>query len=86
MDTNELTVLEEQDANYLAWETGELRFNNTPVEKVIEDLSEYYGAPVRSRSMLRGEKLTATFERMPLEDVLLIINQTLDLRLTARPE
>lgn len=86
METNEMTVLEEQDVNYLSWKTGKLRFNNTPVEQVMEDLSDYYQIPVRSRTMLRGERLTANFDRMPLEEVLQIINQTLDIRLTTQPE
>jgi ferric-dicitrate binding protein FerR (iron transport regulator) len=81
METKELRALTEEDANYLSWKTGLLQFRNTPLETVIEDLSDYYQVGVRSRSMIRGEKLTATFNRLPLEEVLLIINQTLDVRL-----
>ncbi len=82
METNEITVLDEQDANYLSWKTGQLRFHNTPVEKVMEDLSDYYQVPVKSKTMIRGEKLTASFDNTPLEEVFMIIYQTLDIRLT----
>ncbi|MDR1200138.1 MAG: FecR domain-containing protein [Tannerellaceae bacterium] len=81
METQEIKVLTEEDVNYLSWKTGLLQFKNTPLEKVIEDLSDYYQVGVRSRTMIRGEKLTATFNRLSLEEVLLIINQTLDVRL-----
>lgn len=81
METQEIKVLTEEDINYLAWKTGLLRFSNTPLEKVIEDLSDYYQVGVRSRSTIRGEKLTATFDRLSLEEILMIINQTLDVRL-----
>ncbi|MDR1624784.1 MAG: FecR domain-containing protein [Tannerellaceae bacterium] len=81
MKTKEMKTLTEEDVNYLSWKTGLLQFSNTPLEKVIEDLSDYYQVGIKSRSMIRGEKLTATFNRLPLEEVLLVINQTLDVRL-----
>jgi ferric-dicitrate binding protein FerR (iron transport regulator) len=81
METKEIKVLTEEDVNYLSWKTGLLQFKNTPLEKVIEDLSDYYRVGVRSRTMIRGEKLTATFNHLSLEEVLMIINQTLDVRL-----
>ncbi|MDR1403145.1 MAG: FecR domain-containing protein [Tannerellaceae bacterium] len=81
METQEIKVLTEDDVNYLSWKTGLLQFRNAPLERVIEDLSDYYQVGVRSRTMIRGEKLTATFNHLSLEEVLMIINQTLDVRL-----
>ncbi|MDR1161599.1 MAG: FecR domain-containing protein [Tannerellaceae bacterium] len=81
METKEIRVLTEEDANYLSWKTGLLQFKNTPLEKVMEDLTDHYRVGVKSRTMIRGERLTATFDHLPLEEVLLIINQTLDVRL-----
>jgi ferric-dicitrate binding protein FerR (iron transport regulator) len=81
METQEIKVLTEEDVNYLSWKTGLLQFKNTPLEKVIEDLTDYYRVGVRSHTMIRGEKLTATFNHLSLEEVLMIINQTLDVRL-----
>ncbi|MDR0748354.1 MAG: FecR domain-containing protein [Tannerellaceae bacterium] len=82
METKKIQTLTGEDANFLSWKTGLLQFHNTPLERVIEDLNDYYQVRVISRSMIRGEKLTATFNRLPLEEILLIINQTLDVRLT----
>lgn len=83
METQEINVLTEEDQNYLSWKTGVLRFHNTPLEEVIEDLTDYYNVSVKSRTSIRGERLTATFESLPLDHVLLIINQTLDVRLVS---
>ncbi|MDR3262032.1 MAG: FecR domain-containing protein [Tannerella sp.] len=83
MGTQNISVLTTDNSNFLSWKTGVLRFDNTPLEQVIEDLSNHYQIPVRSKSMIRGEKLTATFDGLPLEEVLLVIYQTLDVRLIA---
>lgn len=80
-----LTVQEETDPNILSWKTGELRFKDTPLDRVIETLDAYYGVKIRNASPAPGVKLTATFSRLPLDEVLTVINQTLDTRLTARP-
>lgn len=80
-----LTVEEKSDPNFLSWKTGELRFKDTPLDRVIETLDAYYGVKVRNASSTSGVKLTATFHRLSLDDVLTVINQTLDTRLTADP-
>lgn len=80
-----LTVEEETDPNFLSWKTGELRFKDTPLDRVIETLNTYYGVKVRNASSASGIKLTATFHLLPLDEVLTVINQTLDTRLTADP-
>lgn len=85
-DKQEITVSSDQeDQNYLAWKTGKLQFKETPLEQVIEDLNDYYQVKIRNRSATSGLKLTATFERLPLAEVLMVINQTLDTRLVAEP-
>ncbi len=34
------------DSNFIAWETGQLIFNNTALPKVLEDISHYYGVQI----------------------------------------
>lgn len=80
--SKEIAVSEEEDENTLAWKTGRLQFTNTPLEKVIEDLNAYYQVQIRSKAPAApGLKLTATFDRLPLGEVLMVINQTLDTQL-----
>lgn len=79
--SKEMSVSEAADENALAWKTGRLQFNNTPLEKVIEDLNAYYQVQIRNKNHTPGLKLTATFDRLPLGEVLMVINQTLDTQL-----
>lgn len=81
MEQKEITLLTEEDTNYLSWKTGQLRFNNTPLDKVISDLANYYQVKITNRSESTNTKLTATFNQLPIDEVLMVINQTLDVRL-----
>ena len=85
MESTGSTILEEDDLNTLPWKTRQLRFNDTPLEKVASDLSEYYQVNIINKAETPNLKLTATFNDLPLEDVLLVINQTLDTRLAPDP-
>lgn len=81
MENKEITIIKEEDLNTLSWKTRQLRFNETPLDKVISDLNEYYQVSIINKVETPDLKLTATFNDLPLEDVLLVINQTLDTRL-----
>lgn len=74
-------IREESNENALSWRTKELRFVNTPLDLVIRDLSGYYGVTVMNRIKDENKSLTASFNDLPLEETLLIINQTLDVHL-----
>lgn len=85
-ENQEITVVAEEEGNALAWKTGRLQFHNTPLEKVIEDLNAYYQVRITNKVPAAGLKLTATFDRLPLGEVLMVINQTLDTQLVSAPE
>jgi len=75
---------EDKDDNYLSWKTRQLRFRNTPLEKVISDVSDMYKVRVVSTTDIpSGLELTSYFNDMSLEEVLTVINQTLDIQLKA---
>ncbi len=40
VENKEITVVTEEDEQ-VGWRTGQLRFKETPLDKVIEDLSDY---------------------------------------------
>lgn len=81
MERKEISILEEEELNSLSWQTKQLRFNNTPIDKVIEDLDAYYQVKISNKIKSPDTKLTATFNDLPLDEVLMVINQTLDIRL-----
>ncbi len=80
-----MNMREESSLNRLAWHTRQLRFQDTPLEQVIRDLNDYYQVTIRNQSNKHNLKLTATFENLSLDEVLSVINQTLDIRLTVTP-
>lgn len=81
MEKKEIILLTEEETNRLSWKTGQLRFSNTPLDNVISDLAEYYQVKIINKSESTNTKLTATFNHLPIEEVLMVINQTLDVRL-----
>lgn len=85
-ENKEIAVRAEEEENTLAWKTGRLQFHNTPLNKVIEDLNTYYQVRITNKTPAAGLKLTATFDRLPLGEVLMVINQTLDTQLVSAPE
>ena len=78
--------MKEEDLNDLSWKTRQLRFNDTPLEKVISDLSEYYQVKIANKTAAPDAKLTATFNDLPMDEVLMVISQTLDIRLAVVSE
>jgi transmembrane sensor len=62
------------DRNYMAWETGQLVFNNTAFPKVLEDISHFYKTRVELAPDLQSSaasiQITVQFKDQPLEQVL----------------
>jgi len=62
------------NSNFLAWETGQLNFNNTALPQVLQDISHYYGVSVELDPGLQAAAqtipVTVHFNNQPLEQVL----------------
>jgi transmembrane sensor len=62
------------DSNYLSWNTGLLRFSNTPLAKVLEDIAHQYGTPVEIDPAMLSAKaalpVNVTFDHQSLDQVL----------------
>lgn len=62
------------DANYMAWQTGQLAFHNTALPKVLEDISHFYGTIVEiapaQQSAAAAIPVTVEFKDQPLEQAL----------------
>ena len=85
-EKKEIDILKEENPNNLSWKTKQLRFNDTPLEKVLRDLNEYYQVEIINKVDSPDSRLTATFNDLPLDEVLMVINQTLDIRLVPRKD
>lgn len=78
---NELHVEKAQDPNNLAWKTGKLVFNNTPLDKVAADLSSYFNTTITVESDAKKEiPFTSTFENQKLSDILQIMELSLGVK------
>ena len=53
-EKKEIDILKEENPNNLSWKTKQLRFNDTPLEKVIRDLNEYYKGGDHQQSGFAG--------------------------------
>ena len=62
------------DSNFMAWKTGSLDFKNTPLQKVLQDISQYYGVQVviepGQEQALESLKVTVHFDNQPLGQAL----------------
>lgn len=84
-DKDGVIVQESEDnVNIFSWQTKELHFNNTSLDNVVRDLSEYYDVEIFNRLDNGNKYLTASFNDLPLDEVLLIVNQTLDVHLVVQ--
>jgi ferric-dicitrate binding protein FerR (iron transport regulator) len=82
-EKNENIVRKEvnNDPNFMAWKTKQLVFTNQSIEVVVQKIAETYGAVINlSVQDINNCRLTATFDNQPLENVLAIIAETLNLK------
>lgn len=72
----------EMDANTWAYATRSLSFKDIPVEEVIKSVEKAYSCTITiSNDNIKKCKLTATFDNDSLEKVLLLISESLNLKL-----
>ncbi len=63
--------------NYSAWWTRKLKFDETPIEEVVQTLEETYWVDIElSGESLKGCKLTSTYDNYSLDQVLKYIVDT----------
>ena len=79
---NNIEISNEIGENVMSWKEGILRFNHTPMYKVVNDLRDFYDINITSLSEEeKNLQLTTSFKDMSIDEVLRIINQTLDINL-----
>jgi len=67
------------DTNYLAWKTGKIVFNETPLYTVVAVLSEVYNTPIEINNDALGEcSVTSTMDYKSLDEVMNMLNKLLN--------
>jgi len=76
----EMTTRLAQNAD--SWLTKELVFVDTPLEEVCKQLTNYYGVEIKIQNDKHtAKKLNANFKNQSLDDVLLILNETYNIKI-----
>lgn len=66
-----------RDVNYLAWKTHKMIFNKTSMKDVASTLAKVYKVEINfDNKEIENCKLTATFDKKPVEEVIEVISQT----------
>ena len=65
--------------NPSAWATGIFRYESTPLETVLEELSAFYGIPLSTEA--RGKCLTGSFSTESLDEILYLGQSALDVKI-----
>ena len=65
--------------NPSAWATGIFRYESTPLETVLEELSAFYGIPLSTEA--RGRRLTGSFSTESLDEILYLVQSALDVKI-----
>lgn len=74
------TRITDEDENHISWATHRFHFDNTPLKKVVEDLNIHYGTHLVAPNT--NKRLTGDFDAGRLDEIIEIINKTLNTRLS----
>jgi transmembrane sensor len=77
-----IKVSSNDDLNFLSWKTGTLKFYNTPIDQVCNELTRHFNKKVFSTITAKDLKLTGTFQNDSLEEILSTIKLTLDVHVS----
>lgn len=70
---------EAESANPAAWATHVFRYENTPLEEVLRELSGHFGHSLRTDA--RDRRLTGEFEGEELDEIVSLIESALDIQI-----
>lgn len=65
--------------NPSAWATGIFRYEATPLETVLEELSAFYGISLSTEA--RGKRLSGSFSTESLDEILSLVQAALDIQI-----
>ena len=72
-------------SQYTGWMNGELRYDNAPLARVVEDLERWYDVKIElADSAFATYQLTATLRQGSVNDVMDVVVKSLDLRAKRR--
>lgn len=86
LNNNNYYLGKEIDTNFMAWKTGKLVFNFTPLSKVFETIENLYDCKIIYDKTIANCEYTATFNNQNLHSVIKTIAETFDLTVSKKDE
>ncbi|MDQ7947949.1 MAG: FecR domain-containing protein [Pedobacter sp.] len=81
-DVEKRELVSKTSQNLDSWLTKELTFVDTPLEEVCKQLTSYYGVDIKlQKNSNKAKKLNARFANQSLEEVLMILNETYNIKI-----
>ncbi len=81
--SNKLVKYLNNDINYLSWKTNKLVFKNTELSEIFRDIARHYNVSINTvNPEILDCRMTATFEKQPMDSVISIIKLTFGLKAT----
>lgn len=80
-------IVEQRSGNFATWATQEFIYENTPLEDVVAELSDFYGKEiiVKSPRDWKTKCLTASFAADDIQTILALISSALDVEMVITP-
>jgi len=75
--TYEIVVDTTPNPNASSWRTGEFMFDETPLSEVVVELEKYYQIKFKVSPSLSACRITARFDKVPLDNVLNVLETIL---------
>lgn len=85
-ETETISLNQDPDVNAMSWKTGRFVFDNKELSKVIDYLNRYYKEEIKIDNQMSACKVTGTFDKLPLNEVLQEISIVLSAEITNNGE
>ena len=77
-----LLISDNGDPRLIAWKTGVLTLENTPMDKVVNDLMSFYGRTIQlEQQSLTNCRFTATYNNATLQEILTELKLVLPIKI-----
>ncbi len=84
--SKKIALNQSPDVNAMSWKTGRFVFKNTELSKVVTYLNGYYQEHIEIDTKMSSCKVTGTFDKLPLKEVLQEISIVLSADVTNKGE
>ncbi len=84
IEDNNFIKTDNKSPNYFSWKNGKIAFNDTPISKILKELSWNYQLEINTDALKKmpGCRLTTDYKNMSIEDILKELKEQIGLNYT----